>query len=230
LYTDPNGQEYLVCDPNGKNCGRVDDEDFYKDRKNLEGGGLTFTGDRDFFEHGQIRDGDGNVVASYVQISIDDPVRQNIFAIRSAVSPIPKATLAFFGLSLAGGGTGGALYYVLTPATTVTTLGIAGQVSAPATGLGALILNQLSRMDAAVLQRAIDLGARASNSFRQNVSFLSRATTDNIPGGKVNLIGRIGTSPVFGSLVSRVGIAEVNGATVVVKMVNGQAQVIGPLP
>jgi hypothetical protein len=63
-----------------------------------------------------------------------------------------------------------------------------------------------------------------------NVSALTRAVVERIPGGEVTKIGQIGNSPVFGSVRSRVGIAEVNGVTVVVKMVRGQPQILGPLP
>lgn len=62
-----------------------------------------------------------------------------------------------------------------------------------------------------------------------NVSALARAVTDFRADAQVTKIGQIGNSPVFGSVRSGVGIAEVDGVTVVVKMVQGQPQVLGPL-
>lgn len=48
--------------------------------------------------------------------------------------------------------------------------------------------------------------------------------------GKVEPIGRIGNSLVYGGRIGGIGIAEVNGVTVVVKMVHGNPQILGPLP
>ena len=50
-----------------------------------------------------------------------------------------------------------------------------------------------------------------------------------IPGGQVNLLGDIGGSPIYGSLVSRVGIANVGGVTQVVSApVGGTPVILGP--
>jgi RHS repeat-associated protein len=125
LYTDPDGRDYLVCNPDRTQCGLVSDDKFYKDRSNLEGIGLNFTGSRDFFEHGQISDPDGNVLATYVQISIDDPFREFIYQMRIQTAPIPKAVTLFFGISAVTGATGGVVFYALSPAT-ITTLGLSG--------------------------------------------------------------------------------------------------------
>ncbi len=125
LYTDPDGQKYLVCDANGKNCHETSDQDFYDDRRSQKQGGVNFTGSEDFFESGKII-ADGEVQATYVQISIDDRERQFYFEMRRQTAPIGKATLAFFGLGVAGGATGGVAYYLLGPTTAVTTLGLGG--------------------------------------------------------------------------------------------------------
>jgi len=82
----------------------------------------------------------------------------------------------------------------------------------------------------AIIQKAIELGARGANSFADNLAKLSNAVSQIVPGGKVNVIGQIGNSQVYGSLVSGIGIAEVNGVTVIVKMANGNPQILGPLP
>ncbi|MGH9968236.1 MAG: RHS repeat-associated core domain-containing protein, partial [Pyrinomonadaceae bacterium] len=229
VYSDPDGREYVVCDPNGKNCTTVSDKEFYAERKAFEKTGNTYTGSRDFYESGQVKNADGGVVATYVQISIDDPVGQFVFAMRRAVDPIPKATAQFFGISLVVGATGGAAVYALGPAPAVTTLGLATRaapVAAGATG----VLSQLSRTDASIFQKAAQYGASAGNSFMNNLHALTRATVEKIPGGQLDKIGQIGNSPVYGSGRSGVGIAEVKGVTVVVKMVRGTPQIIGPLP
>jgi RHS repeat-associated protein len=112
LYTDPDGLAYIVCDPNGKNCSTVTDQQFYDARRADTKAGLEYTGNRDFFEGGQIKV-DGQVQYTYQQISIDDPQREFIFQMRRQTAPIPKATLAFFGLSAALGTGGGVAYYYL---------------------------------------------------------------------------------------------------------------------
>ena len=141
LYTDPDGEKYLICGPDGRNCYEHNDDDFYDARRTGRKEGYQFTGNGDFFEHGQICDKDGNVIATYVQISIDDPTRQFIFEMRRRTAPIPKAVAAFFGISLVGGATGGAMYYALGPTATVTTLGLGG---AKATTIAAQRLRRLA--------------------------------------------------------------------------------------
>ena len=44
LFSDPDGREYLVCDPNGKNCTRVSDEAFAAEREKLKKDGNVYTG------------------------------------------------------------------------------------------------------------------------------------------------------------------------------------------
>jgi len=58
-----------------------------------------------------VQNADGGVVATYVQISIDDPVGQFVYEMRKAVDPIPMATLQFFGLSAIIGTGGGVIAY-----------------------------------------------------------------------------------------------------------------------
>lgn len=151
LFSDPDGREYLVCGPNGNDgkCTTVSDEEFWAERKELKKTGNTYTGSGDFFETGQIKNADGEVVATYAQISIDDRAQQYIFAIRGAVDPIPMATAQFFGISAVLGTGGGVLYYALAPvlAPTVTTLGLSGTgTSGAATGasLSGLSIQQLN--------------------------------------------------------------------------------------
>jgi hypothetical protein len=63
-----------------------------------------------------------------------------------------------------------------------------------------------------------------------NLQALTHAVLEKIPGGQLNKLGQIGNSPIYGSGRSGVGIAEVDGVTVVVKVVHGNPQVLGPLP
>lgn len=205
---------------------------FYDERRAFEKTGNVYTGNRDFYESGEIKNAEGGVVASYVQISIDDLDKQYIFAIRRNVDPIPKATAAFFAISLVAGAGGGALVYALTPslAPVVTTLGLATRAAPAAAGVSG-ILSQMGRTDGRIIQKAIDLGASASGSFRDNLFKLTDAVFQVVgPSGKVEPIGRIGNSIVYGGRIGGVGIAEVNGVTVVVKMAHGNPQILGPLP
>lgn len=126
LYTDPDGREFLVCGPNGKNCTRHSDAEFYESRKQAKAAGDKYTS-QGFLEYGKIIDGESRQVrGTYVQLSIDDPVARFSFEMRRHVAPIPKAVALFFGLSAVGGATGGVAYYVLGPTASITTLGVAG--------------------------------------------------------------------------------------------------------
>jgi hypothetical protein len=98
-----------------------------------------------------------------------------------------------------------------------------------ATG-GAAFLNQLGRTDSQIFQRAISQGLSAANSFADNVAKLVQAVRAIVPNGQINKIGEIGGSPIYGSLRSGVGIAQVDGVQVVVKVVQGTPQVIDKLP
>jgi len=100
LLTDPDGRLYRVCSPGGGPCGYITDEQFYNDRKNYTASGFVFTGDKDFFEGGDIRDADGNVLATYQQISIDDSVREFAFAMRLATSDPELVKRAFMNAAL----------------------------------------------------------------------------------------------------------------------------------
>src|SRR5205807_4794685 len=46
-YTDPNGQEYVVCNAEGKNCVKYSDDEFYRIRRESQKA-YGFTGNRDF--------------------------------------------------------------------------------------------------------------------------------------------------------------------------------------
>ena len=85
----------LVCDPEGKNCTKVSDEAFAAERKQLKKDGNVYTGSGNFYESGEIRNAEGGLVATYVQISIDDLSHRRLTAIAGAVDPIPMATAQF---------------------------------------------------------------------------------------------------------------------------------------
>ena len=234
LYSDPDGKKYLICDPYGKNCTETSDDDFWAERKELKKTGNKYTGSGDFFEAGRILNEYGEVVATYVQISIDDYAQQNIYAIRAAVSPIPMATAQFFGISLVAGTAGGAAVYALTSgAATFTTLGLAGKAAsaAPLSAAAAGLLKQLSNTDQKIFMKAAELGASAQNSFMNNVAILRDALFRVAGDGKkINVIGSFGNQPIYGSLVSRVGITQIQGVTYVVRLSPGQIEILGPLP
>lgn len=81
LYTDPDGEEYVICTPDGKECQKgISDVNFRKARK--IGGDFNFGGNGDFYEGGNITDRDGNVVAVFQQVSIDDRVKEFSYQMR----------------------------------------------------------------------------------------------------------------------------------------------------
>jgi RHS repeat-associated protein len=77
LFTDPDGQQYLVC--SSGDCGLISDQAFYDERRHFVALGFKFTGDGGFFENGSIIGKDGAIVATYEQISIDDRARELTF-------------------------------------------------------------------------------------------------------------------------------------------------------
>jgi RHS repeat-associated protein len=79
IYSDPSGMRYRICTPDGKECYEHSDDDFNAGRRRGKKDGYTFTGDGKYFEKGEIRDKDGNVIATYEQISLDDPAHQLAF-------------------------------------------------------------------------------------------------------------------------------------------------------
>jgi RHS repeat-associated protein len=171
VYSDPDGREYIVCDPIGNNCTTVSDEDFWAERRKFKETGNAYTGSGNFFESGEIRNAEGGVVATYAHISIDDPVREAIFAIRNAVDPIPKATLDFFKLSLELGLPNGIIRYVLRAPGTMTTL---GNVAGSSQGTVNAALGVVSKP--AARQAVERLAASAAAKAAANRA-ISRATT-----------------------------------------------------
>src|SRR5262249_464701 len=79
LYSDPDGTTYRICSPDGKECYNHSDENFSDARRVGRKVGFAFTGDGNFHEKGEIRDKDGNVIATYEQISIDDQAYNLVF-------------------------------------------------------------------------------------------------------------------------------------------------------
>jgi RHS repeat-associated protein len=144
VYSDPDGREYLVCDPDGGNCRTVSDNDFYAERKAFEKTGNVYTGNRDFFESGEIKNAEGGIVATYVQISIDDPVREFIFEMRRQTAPIPEATLKFFKLSVELGVPGGVVKYVRGPSA-ITSLGLEAGAAAETATIGGRTVTLVGR-------------------------------------------------------------------------------------
>jgi RHS repeat-associated protein len=84
LFTDPDGEKYLVCGAEG-GCGIISDQAFWNDRRYYKAQGFEFTGSGDFFESGVIIK-DGKILATYEQISIDDPTREFAYEMRRALT------------------------------------------------------------------------------------------------------------------------------------------------
>jgi hypothetical protein len=68
-------------------------------------------------------------------------------------------------------------------------------------------LSQVGSKDAQILQAAQQASGGPSN-FLNDLNALSKTVATAVPGGEVHLLGEVGGSPIFGSLVSRVGIAH----------------------
>ena len=78
-----------------------------------------------------------------MQISIDDPLREAIYAIRKAVDPIPKATMQFFGLS-AVLGTGGGVIAYYAPAAILYTPGVLHNLSVTGSTVAITLLSKVN--------------------------------------------------------------------------------------
>jgi RHS repeat-associated protein len=78
VYSDPDGRKYRICSTDGE-CYDHSDDDFNAGRRAGKKDGFTFTGDGKYYEKGEIRDKDGNVIATYEQTSLDDPAHQLAF-------------------------------------------------------------------------------------------------------------------------------------------------------
>jgi RHS repeat-associated protein len=114
LYSDPDGREYTVCDPNGKNCVTYSDRDFEKLKKGGPADGYTFKNGNIYYN--------GELTATYSNDCLY--CGQLINEMGRRASAIEKGTVAFAATSIILGTTGGYGYYLLTPylAPTVTTL------------------------------------------------------------------------------------------------------------
>ena len=84
-------------------------------------------------------------------------------------------------------------------------------------------------MDARVVSRAAELAGEGGDEFLAHLGALARATTEVIGAhGQVHMIGELAGQPVFGSLVSRVGIVASEQGTLLVRAPAGEAvQVLG---
>ncbi|MEO6600378.1 MAG: hypothetical protein ABIQ16_10930 [Polyangiaceae bacterium] len=89
-------------------------------------------------------------------------------------------------------------------------------------------LAQLGPKDAEIF-RAAQQAAGGPGAFMRDLGALGKAVGDAIPNGKVNLIGDIGGSPVYGSTVTRIGIATVDGVTQIVRApLDSSPEILGP--
>ena len=218
-FSDPEGLERQQCNQQGENCEWVGDYNGERSEKLV------------MFDGGTFWDAHNKKWVSGEQFRGDNPLAEFIWELQRRVAPIPKAVAVFGAASVIGGVTGGAGAYVFgTGGSGLITLGPLTRVAGPTVVGGGSVLSQLSRADASIFEKAMEYGASATNSFWNNVSALARAAQTWRADAQVTRIGQIGNSPVMGSVVTRTGIAEVNGQTVIVRIVQGQPQILGPLP
>jgi RHS repeat-associated protein len=89
LFVDPDGRLYVICGANGV-CGTITDQEFRLERDTFRrelGSRLTFTGNsRGFYESGDIYSAQGEYLASYQQISIDDRAEELAYEVRQRFS------------------------------------------------------------------------------------------------------------------------------------------------
>ncbi len=161
-YVDPDGRKYLIC-KDGE-CYEHTDAQFANLRKNL--GGFTLTGNGNFYERGNILDGEGNVVGQYAQTSIDNLEHRAIATIAGAVAPVPRAFAYLYGGSvLAGAGAG---LIAAGPSTIAAAAGI-GTTAATQSAVG---LTTKAAAREAIARMAVSESAKAAAR-----SAISRATT-----------------------------------------------------
>ncbi len=124
-------------------------------------------------------------------------------------------------------GIGGATCLKLCPGAGTATLTTIGTIT-PEAGYAAY---KLSQIDAMVFEEAVADGANATGPFMQNVEQVTFAL-QKVVGmhAQVNQIGSINGEPVFGSLRSGVGIAQMDGVTMIVQKIGeNQFQIIKAL-
>jgi RHS repeat-associated protein len=231
-YSDPDGQKVKICDANG-NCSEISDNDarkYFYNKEYQNQSGYRIDG------KGGIYDTGGNRIGSYERTSADDMsgFANALFFGRGGLierAPQMKATIGLtIGAGVGGGITGGVGLVVAGGGAGVITLGLQGARVAGTVATGtAAFLNQMGRTDARIFQQAINNGMSAANTFADNVAKLVQTVRAVVPNGQINKIGEIGGSPIYGSLRSGVGIAQVDGVQVVVKVVQGTPQIIGKL-
>jgi len=88
-------------------------------------------------------------------------------------------------------------------------------------------IGKVGAKDAQILQAA-QKAVGGPGNFGKDLGALARAVGEAIPGGQIHALGDVAGSPIYGSLVSRVGIAEVKGVTQVVSApLGGAPQILG---
>lgn len=92
-------------------------------------------------------------------------------------------------------------------------------------------VSSVSKGDAKILKITQDLlGRKQAPTASDALAALSDALSSLVPGGKINVLGRIGSEIVVGSARTGIGIVELGGRTIVVQVKNGQlVQILGAL-
>jgi RHS repeat-associated protein len=201
-FQDPDGLKVRICGTDGQ-CtdGETDlsDEDFDK-----------------YFRHQKdikIKDGkiyqNGEQIGTYQRLSCDECLFGTAtFEIERRTAPIPKATAAFAGVSVAAGVTGGVALFALQPVTvTVTTLGLATR-AAPLLPAVPSAIQKLEKLG---------LSLQQANAIIQSPA--SQKLIDNANGGNINVIQEIGgklvrvTLDPTGQRIISAGIVRANSIT-----------------
>jgi hypothetical protein len=89
------------------------------------------------------------------------------------------------------------------------------------------VLSQLPGKDSIIFQEAISGGAAAEAPFIDNLMKLTEAV-QRVIGMHANVtkLGEINGSEVFGSNATRIGIASIDGVTMIVNMAGDKPQIV----
>jgi RHS repeat-associated protein len=137
---------------------------------------------------------------------------------------------AFVGTAMGASAAAGVVCAAACPAAaglTLTEIAAGGAAAAPEVGF---VLSQLPGKDSIIFQEAISGGAAAEAPFIDNLMKLTEAV-QRVIGMHANVtkLGEINGSEVFGSNATRIGIASIDGVTMIVNMAGDKPQILGPL-
>ena len=120
LLTDPEGREYVICEPDGKNCKTYSDRDVISFKNDPSVG--SFVGgfnEAGLYQGVLIEPVSGKVSGTVVQTSIDNPIRQMLVGGRPVAegAQTPLTILATIMSFFTTGGSASVAQYAIAPAT-----------------------------------------------------------------------------------------------------------------